>query len=280
VITRRQLIALGFTPQAIKERVAKGRLHPVWRGVYAVGRRELTNEGLLMAAVLACGDGAVLSHESAAWVWGIVKARGQVIEVSVPGDRNPRRAGIRVHRRVAPKQTRHHGIPITSPTQTLIDLAPRLDATRLERAVNEAVNRDLVDPDRLGEAVKDTPGRLRTILDRDTFTLTDSVEQLFLPIARAAGLPKPLTQVHVNGFRVDFYWPELDIVVEADSLRFHRTPAQQRRAQRRCRARPANASYTSISARRCRALRAGSARIASTTSDDSSEPSRSTPACS
>jgi very-short-patch-repair endonuclease len=96
--------------------------------------------------------------------------------------------------------------------------------------VNEAVNRDLTDPDRLRERVASTPGPLRTMLERDAFTLTDSeLEQLFLPIARAAGFPEPLTQAYVNGYRVDFYWPDLGIVVEADSLRFHRTPAQQRR---------------------------------------------------
>jgi very-short-patch-repair endonuclease len=92
--------------------------------------------------------------------------------------------------------------------------------------VNEAVNRDLVELDALRAAVT---GPLAHLLDRDTFALTDSeLEQLFLRIARKAGLPKPQTQAHVNGYRVDFYWPELDLVVEADSLRFHRTPAQQR----------------------------------------------------
>jgi very-short-patch-repair endonuclease len=128
------------------------------------------------------------------------------------------------------KTTRHNGVPVTKAVQTLIDLSPRLDGTQLERAVNEAVNRDLTDPDRLREQVADTPGPLRTMLERDTFTLTESeLEQLLLPIARAAGLPPPLTQARVSGYRVDFYWPDLRLVVEADSLRFHRTPAQQRR---------------------------------------------------
>jgi very-short-patch-repair endonuclease len=111
-----------------------------------------------------------------------------------------------------------------------------LNGTQLERAVNEAVNRDLVDLDELRAAVIGRAGGrpLGTMLDRDTFALTDSeLEQYFLPIARAAGLPRPQTQAHVNGFRVDFYWPELGLVVEADSLRFHRTPAQQRRDRER-----------------------------------------------
>jgi hypothetical protein len=153
-----------------------------------------------------------------------------VIEVTVPRGRNPRRPGLKVHRYAAFKTTRRHGIPITTPTQTLVDLSPRLDARALERAVNEAANHDLIDVDRLREDVARTPGRLRTMLEHDALVLTDSeLERLFLPIAEAAGLPRPLTQAYVNGYRVDFYWPELGIVVEADSLRFHRTPAQQRR---------------------------------------------------
>jgi very-short-patch-repair endonuclease len=135
---------------------------------------------------------------------------------------------------VAFKVTQHHAISVTTAVQTLIDISRRLDATQLERAINEAVNRDLTNPERLRREVAGTPGPLRTMLDRDAFTLTDSeLEQFLLPIARAAGLPEPLTQVYVNGFRVDFYWPDLGIVVEADSLRFHRTPAQQRRGHER-----------------------------------------------
>jgi very-short-patch-repair endonuclease len=229
-LTRAQLVALGFTLGAIRHRREDGRLHTIWEGVYAVGRPNLTREGLFTAAVLACGDGAALSHESAAELWGIRRPHTGPIEVSVPATRNPRRAGLRVHRRAAFDTTRRQRIPITTVVQTLIDGSLRLDATQLERAVNEAVNRDLTDPERLRRAVAETPGPLRMMLERDAFTLTDSeLEQLLLPIARAAGLPEPLTQAYVNGYRVDFYWPELGIVVEADSLRFHRTPAQQRR---------------------------------------------------
>jgi very-short-patch-repair endonuclease len=229
-VSRPQLLALGYSRDAIAHRLETGRLHMVWRGVYAVGRPQLTREGLFMAAVLGCGEGAALSHESAAELWGIRRPHGGPIDVSVPAGKNPRRNGIDTHRRTDMQTTRHNGIPVTSAVQTLIDVSPRLDETQLERAVNETVNRDLTDPDRLREQVADTPGRLRTMLERDAFTLTDSeLEQLFLPIARAAGLPEPLTQARVNGYRVDFYWPDLKLVVEADSLRFHRTPAQQRR---------------------------------------------------
>jgi very-short-patch-repair endonuclease len=170
----------------------------------------------------------VLSHESAAVLWGILKARVRMIEISVPIGSHPRRPGIKVHRRKNVTTTRRKGIPVTAPIQTLIDIAPCLDEPQLERAVNEAINRDLTTPDRLRKAA-DGQQALRTLLDRDTFVLTDTeLEQRFAPIARSAGLPKPQTQVQVNGYRVDFYFEELRLVVEADSLRFHRTALQQR----------------------------------------------------
>ena len=238
-LARRQLIALGFTREAIAHRIDGGRLHPVFHGVYAVGRRDLTQEGLFMAAVLACGAGAVLSHESAAILWGILRVWRQEIEVTVPIGRQPRRPGIQVHRRTTIDATHHKRIPVTSPTQTLLDLALRLNGTELERALNEAVTHDLIDPEELRTRLEEMPPQpgiaaLRKLIDRDTFTLTDSeLEQYLLPIARKAGLPRLQTQVYVNGFRVDFYCEELDMVIEADSLRFHRTAAQQRRDRER-----------------------------------------------
>jgi very-short-patch-repair endonuclease len=142
-----------------------------------------------------------------------------------------------VHRRLdqvlAP--TRHHGIPVTSPVRTLIDLASYLPVKELEAAVNAADKHDRIDGASLQAAVHDLPpgpgvGRLRRLLDRHSFLLTDSeLERRFLPIARAAGLPPPRTGAHLNGFEVDFYWPDLGLVVETDGLRYHRTPAQQAR---------------------------------------------------
>jgi len=123
--------------------------------------------------------------------------------------------------------------------RTLIDLATRLTERELEAAVNEADKLDLVDPDSLRSALEPRAGQrgvaaLRRLLDRHTFALTDSeLERLLLPIARRAGLPEPLTKHRLNGFRVDFYWPELGLVVETDGLRHHRTPAEQARDRRR-----------------------------------------------
>ena len=238
VITRDQLLALGFSVREIKTRIANGRLHPLWRGVYAVGRPTVGREGYWLAAVFACGPHAVLSHGSAAALWGVGEHEPSSLEVSVPWHLQRRRPGIRTYRRTHLDEadiTRHRGIPVTSPIRTLIDLAPRLRPAQLERATNEAANRDLVSPDALRAALHERAGqrgvpRLRHVLDRRTFRLTDSkLEQLFLALAQRAGLSVPETRVWLNGFRVDFYFAGLGLVVEADGLRYHRTPAQQAR---------------------------------------------------
>jgi len=234
VITRWQLLELGFSERAIEHRIRTRRLHPVWRGVYAVGRPELTRYGLWMGAVLACGPHACLSHASAAELWEIRRPGSGPIEVSVPAGVRRSRAGILLHRREAFGErdvTRRSGIPVTTVVCTLVDQAMRLSRDELEAAINEADKRDLVDPETLRAVLpRGRPGvtTLRGTLDRRTFTLTDSqLERRFLPLARRAGLPKPQTRQYVNGFQVDFYWPELGLVVETDGLRYHRTPAQQ-----------------------------------------------------
>jgi very-short-patch-repair endonuclease/predicted transcriptional regulator of viral defense system len=237
VITRRQLLDLGYDSHAIQYRIDRRRLHPVWRGVYAVGRPDLTREGRWIAAVLACGPGAVGSHTCAAAVWEVVTAVRGWIEVTVAARRRIERPGIRIHRRdlKAVEITTQHGLPVTTPMVTLIDLGTCLERSELEGAINAADKRNLVDPKTLRSALDQYAGRpgvaaLREILDRHTFTLTDSeLERRFLPIARAAGLEPPLTQQRVNGFRVDFYWPDLGLVVETDGLRYHRTPSEQAR---------------------------------------------------
>jgi very-short-patch-repair endonuclease len=230
-VTRQQLLGLGFPTNAIDERIAGGRLHPIHRGVYAVGRPDLTREGYFMAAVLACREGAALSHESAGELWQITLPSRGPLHVSVPERRQPRRPGIAVHRRRGIEVRVHRAIPVTSPIDTIVDIAPGLTEPRLERAINEAANRDLVDPERLRAHLPARHGTrlVARLLDRDTYVVTDTrLEQRLLTIALQAGLPRPQTQRRLSGGRVDFYWPELMLIVEADSLRFHRTAAQQR----------------------------------------------------
>jgi hypothetical protein len=217
------------------------------RGVYAVGRPNVGRLGWWMAAVLACGPTALLSHHSAAALWGIRRAqpkdvRRADVHVVVAAENGRLRPGIRVHRRhshEAPGRRENDGIPVTHPIATLVDLAADIPEGQLEAAVNEADHLKLVNPERLRagiDALPEWPGakRLRGLLDGPTITLTTTeLERLFLPLALGVGLPLPQTQTRLDGYRVDFYWPDLGIVVEADSLRYHRTPFKQARDKRR-----------------------------------------------
>ncbi len=194
-----------------------------------------------MAAVIACGDGAHLSHRSAAALWRIgTESSGIDVTLRRPG--RVRRPGLEVRSRPslpARDFTRRRNIPVTTPVRTLIDLATELEDRPLERAVNQADVHDLVDPETLREALVSRGGqpgvkRLAALLDRHTFRLSDSdLEIYFRPLAARAGLPVPETKAWVLGFEVDFNFPSLGLVVEADGLRYHRTPAEQARAVKR-----------------------------------------------
>jgi hypothetical protein len=178
VITRDQLLGLGFSSKAIRHRVAIGRLHPLRRGVYAVGRSDVSDKGRWMAAVLACGEGAALSHSSAAALWRIGEELRDLVEVSLPSLSRRHRPGIWIYRRPAidleRDVTREHGIPSTTPVQTLIDMSLRLDRSGVERMINEADKYNVVHPPQLREALEGRLGergvaQLRQILDRRTF---------------------------------------------------------------------------------------------------------------
>lgn len=238
VVARRQLLGLGFTPKAVVHRVKTGRLHPLRRGVYAVGRPQITQEGRWMAAVLACGEGALLSHRSAAALWRFGDEHPDYIEISVRRHHKVRRPGIRAHDRAGLWDRdigSRLGIPVTQPVRTFLDLATVAGPKTVERAANEADKLDVIDVDALRRALDDYPGQpgirpLRRILDEHTFRLSDDeLERLFRPIAAAAGLPTPLTKHIVNEFEVDFFWPDLGLVVETDGWRYHRTPSAQTR---------------------------------------------------
>jgi very-short-patch-repair endonuclease len=244
IVTRQQLLALGFGRRSIEHRVARGRLFPVSLGVYAVGWPALNQRRQWMAAVLAGGSNAALSHRSAAALWEIGEEGGW-IEVSVRRRCELRRPGIRFRGRpslAAGDIVLRDDIPATAPVQTLVDLATELDPMALERAVNDADKRDLIDPDALRADLarfRGDPGvrPLRHLLDKLLFRLSDSdLEIYFRRIVRAAQLPTPLTKQHVNRFEVDFFWPDLGLVVETDGLRYHRTPSAQLRDARRDRA--------------------------------------------
>jgi very-short-patch-repair endonuclease len=216
-------------------------LHPIHRGVYAVGRPDVGQHGRWIGAVLSCGPTALLSHRSAAVLWRLAQPSLEAeVEVVVPRTAVRRRSGIRVHRRVdlGPEHRREiSGIPLTDPISTLVDLASCVVEWRVEQAINAADRLDLVDSETLRATVPTLPprpgmARLRRLLGLDALTDT-GLERRFLDLVRAAGLPSPETQSWVNGYRVDFYWPDLGLVVEADGWRYHRTAGEQATDHRR-----------------------------------------------
>ena len=231
-MARSQLLSLGFSAEAIRHRLHTGRLHEIHRGVYAVGRPDLDRLGRFKAATLACGPEAQLSHRSGAALWGILSQAGDTVDVTVRSGFH-RRRGVRLHRRAdlgPPRLVQR--IPVGDPLSILIDLATCLETEELEDAINAADHRGLVPTYRLRSALQPSPrlgaGRLRRLLDSQTFSRSQTaLERRFLPIARAAGLPKPGSQIRLGRYRVDFHWPELGLVVEVDSLTYHRTVAQQ-----------------------------------------------------
>jgi hypothetical protein len=238
LVTRGDLLRLGFSAKAIDHRISRGRLHPVMRGVYAVGWAEMTAPRRWKAALLACSPDAALSHRSAGALWGIAKERPGVIDLSVRRRCRHRRLGVHVRSRLslrANEVVERRDIAVTSVVQTLVDLATELEDGPLERAVNEADKHGLIDAEALRIAVDDHAGepgapRLAALLGSPTFRLSDDgLEVLFRPLAARAGIPVDRTKETVNGFEVDFFWPELRLVVETDGLRYHRTPSQQAR---------------------------------------------------
>jgi hypothetical protein len=235
VVTRAQLLALGFSPKAIEHRLQTGRLFRSARGVYLVGWNRMTPERRWMVAVLACGEKACISHRSAAAMWGIATEVPGRVDVTVRRRAELKRPGIRIHSRWSIARNRitvERAIPVTKPLQTLIDVALELSTDELERAVNDADKLERIDPETLRAGLDEHPGEpgvkpLRTLLDKDTFRLSDTkLEVLFRPIA---GLPPEMTKHVVNDYEVDFLWPSLGLVVETDGLRYHRTAIAQRR---------------------------------------------------
>ena len=230
-MARGQLEALGFGCGAIDARVRSNRLNGVHRGVYAVGHRRLTQRGHWMAAVLACGKSAALSHRSAAALWGLVGARGPS-DVTSPCGR-PGREGIRLHRgRLrADERTARDGIPVTTVARTLLDLAEVFDADRLRRAMEEADRLNLLQVPALVRVCDRGAGRRGVGVCRSAVAFLKTaprartpLEGRFLEFCRRhlGDLPAPHTNVLVLGREVDAYWPAQCLVVEMDSWQFHR----------------------------------------------------------
>jgi hypothetical protein len=228
VVTSAQLAAAGFSRHAIANGAARGWLRRVHRGVYLVGPLE-GPWSRAMAAVLAYGEGALLSHHPAAVLLSIRQPPVLPLHVTVPGRDVRGRDGIRMHTvaRLDPADaTRRHGIPVTSPARVLLDLATLVSPRELDRAVDEARVHRLVTDHTLDEQFSRYPthagaARLRSALRSDPKLTRSEAERRLLELIRAARLPKPRTNVRLRDHEVDFLWPDHRLVVEVDGYAFH-----------------------------------------------------------
>lgn len=231
-ISRGQLQAIGISGSTTSRLKAAGRLVRVHAGVYAV--RPIVPMPLApeTAALLACGPNGLLSHRSAAALWGLCDPTDGPVEVTIPLRRRCQQPGIRARRSglLLPRDVRvKDGLPVTSPARTLLDEAAALSARALERELDEALNvLRIVSLAELEDVLARANGRRgaallrRLVTGRATERMTQSeAERAFLRLVREAGLPQPETQVNLAGFTVDFLWPEQRVVFEIDGYRFH-----------------------------------------------------------
>lgn len=241
LVTRAQLLGLGLGPDAIKYRVRTKRYVRVDLGVYRIGP-PVAPHAREMAAALACGPRAVVSHRSAAWLWQLDGSQATAtVDITLPPPVRRRRRGVRVHRSpLEPaERTSVHGIPTTTPARTLLDLAAVLRLSALEQAVSDALRRRLVGRARLGALVAGAHGRpgagsLRSVLGEAEPSLTRSeAEARLLALVRRSGLPSPVTNARVGGFEVDVLWPRERVVVEVDGFAFHGSRARFEADRRR-----------------------------------------------
>lgn len=234
MVSRTQLAEVGLGPGAIRHRARSGGLHPLHRGVYAVGHRRLTFRAHLWAAVLACGgpEAAVLSHRAAAALWDLMPVPSGAIDVTTLRESRSTSA-IRVHRpRLPPDPQTLDGLPVTTVARTLRDLAPVLSTHRLERLCHRAEHLlDAAAPE-LGRGPK-LRSALATLAARAPDVTRSELEERFLALVAGAGLPRPEVNVRVAGHEVDFLWRARRLVVETDGAATHLNASAFERDRRR-----------------------------------------------
>lgn len=242
VLARRQLLALGFSAAAVQHRIAYGRLHPVVRGIYAVGWPHLDPRRRWAAAVLTAaagdrgapsptqpylGDAAALSHRSAAALWGVGEEHRGQIDLTVRRREARPRHGLRIHGRpaLAPEAiVTFEDLPVTSPVQTLIDIATELGPIAIERAVNDADKRDLIDPEALRLALNDHAGEPGVCPAARSSTASPSASPTRTWRSTSARSPPPpaspprSANSGSTGSKSTFFWPNLGLVVETSGF--------------------------------------------------------------
>lgn len=224
LVTSAELRGLGLSEEGVRVLKRNGRLHAVHRGVYHVGHAALSQRAKLRAALLAVGDEAVLSHRSAATVWGLMHWDGWP-EVTTTARTGAKPKGLIVHRvRTPPQATGHQGFRITTPEQTILDLASiPLPQSQLARALGEAEYQRIIDRDRLKHLAAGRRGAraIREALGGHEAPTRSTLEEQFISLLRRADLPHPQTNARLNGRQVDFLWPRERVIVETDGWAAH-----------------------------------------------------------
>jgi very-short-patch-repair endonuclease len=243
VVSRRQLLALSCPARTIADAVSRSHLFPVFAGVYLVGRPQLTRQGLLVAALMAAGDGSVLGLRSAAAAWGFLGSARPVDVLRLRGGSN-RQSCLRVDGerwipRLVVHQPRHlpeadvalaNGLAITTPARTLLDLAAVLPERQFVRAFMEADRLQLLDDEALADYAGLTQGRkgaglFKTMVQRRNADIGETrslLEAIVLDLVERESITAPQVNRKTNGYRPDFRWPEQCVLVEADGYEFHR----------------------------------------------------------
>ncbi|HVE67105.1 MAG TPA: type IV toxin-antitoxin system AbiEi family antitoxin domain-containing protein [Solirubrobacteraceae bacterium] len=236
VVSLAQLRALGLSARGVQKRAAAGRLHRLHRGVYAVGHPKVTLDGRRLAAVMAAGPKAALSHRSAAAVWGIRRGPETRIELTTSDRGRKPPAGTRLHRVRTPLDAAvasHNAIPVTTVARTLLDLADVLTGQALARAVHEAERRRILDMRELEATLTEAKGRrgrrklTAALATRDQGPTRSVLEERFADLVARSDLPSPRRNVHLHTrdrlIEVDNLWAGEKLVVELDGAAAHRT---------------------------------------------------------
>jgi very-short-patch-repair endonuclease len=232
VISARQLAEFGVARETISRWKRDGKLHPIYRGVYAVGHEALSWEGRLLAAMLA-NEPAVASHRTAAWIWGLLRTRPGTFHLTAPTRRHRKKLVVVHFAMLEPDdRTTVDGIPVTSPARTVLDLAPDESRRDLERLLQRADDNDLLDRRGFEATLARAgghPGRRKLAEALRNFkperaTLRSDLERRFRRLVLAAGLPHPQTNVAVEGYELDAYWEAEGFAVELDVYATHGSP--------------------------------------------------------
>ena len=233
VVSRAQLRARGLTARSIERRLQAGRLRLIHRGVYAVGHDAIPIRGRLVAGLLVAGDGAALSHRTAAYVLTLLPSMPPFVDITTTKHRRSDRRGLVFHHAATLELHQRHGLPITTPIRTVRDLAATRPRTEVERAASEAMVLTLVTKEQLttqqGPGAAVLAGLVRTGIGPTRSRL----ERAFLKAVVKLGLPEPLVGHRIGPYTVDFFWPSHNLVVETDGDRYHGHDIAVRRDSKR-----------------------------------------------